>query len=188
MNDIGTVRLETDRLILRRLELSDANDMYNNWCSDDEVTRYLPWETHKDINVTYDVLNMWLDDYDNSHVYRWIVILKENNMPVGTVDVVNKDISNKVFELGHCYSRSVWGKGIATEVFNRVISFLFDEVGVEVITAKHNENNIASGKVMVKANMTYDGTLRSRVIDKVTKERVGVVSYSITKEEYLSKK
>ena len=78
MNDIGTVRLETDRLILRRLELSDANDMYNNWCSDDEVTRYLPWETHKDINVTYDVLNMWLDDYNNSHVYRWIVILKDH--------------------------------------------------------------------------------------------------------------
>ena len=36
--------------------------------------------------------------------------------------------------------------------------------------------------------MTYDGTLRSRVIDKVTKERVGVVSYSITKEEYLNSK
>ena len=185
MNDIGTVRLETDRLILRRLELSDVNDMYNNWCSDDAVTRYLPWETHKDINVTYDVLNMWLDDYNNSHVYRWIVILKENNMPVGTVDVVNKDISNKVFELGHCYSKVSWGKGYATEAFKKVISFLFDEVGVEVIMAKHYENNLASGKVMLKSGMIYEATLRSRIIDKVTKERVGEVYYSITKDEYL---
>lgn len=70
-------------------------------------------------------------------------------------------MDNKVFELGHCYSKETWEKGIATEVFNRVISFLFDEVGVEVITAKHNENNFASGKVMIKANMTYDGLLRS---------------------------
>lgn len=188
MKDVGTVRLETDRLILRRLELTDAVDMFNNWCNDDDVTRYLPWDSHGKIEVTYDILNMWLKDYDNSHVYRWIVILKDGNKPIGTVDVVNKDIDNKVFELGHCYSKESWGKGIATEVLGKVISFLFDEVGAHVIFAKHNENNPASGKVMQKVNMKYDGTLRSRVIDKVTKERVGLVYYSITKEEYLSAK
>ena len=187
MKDIGTVMLETDRLILRRLELGDAEAMFNNWCNDDEVTRYLPWQTHENIEVTKEVLNMWLKDYDNSYVYRWIVVLKDGNKPIGTVDVVNKDIDNKVFELGHCYSKETWGKGIATEVFKRVISFLFDEAGVEVITAKHNENNPASGKVMQKVNMKYDGTLRSRVIDKVTKERVGLVCYSITREEYMNK-
>ena len=99
--------------------------------------------------------------------------------------VVKKDISNKVFELGHCYSKVSWGKGYATEAFKKVISFLFDEVGVEVIMAKHYENNLASGKVMLKSGMTYEATLRSRIIDKVTKERVGEVYYSITKDEYL---
>ena len=188
MNDIGTVTLETDRLILRRLEIGDAEAMFNNWCNDDDVTRHLPWQTHENIQITKDVLDMWLKDYDNSYVYRWIVILKENNKPIGTVDVVNKDIDNKVFELGHCYSKETWGKGIATEVFNKVISFLFDEVEVEVIIAKHNENNPASGKVMQKVNMKYDGILRSRVIDKATKERVGLVCYSITREEYMSSK
>lgn len=186
MKDIGTVMLENDRLILRRLELDDAGAMFNNWCNDDDVTRHLPWQTHRDISVTNEVLNMWLKDYDNSHVYRWIVVLKDGNKSIGTVDVVNKDIDNKVFELGHCYSKETWGKGIATEVFDKVISFLFDEVGVEVITAKHNENNQASGRVMQKVNMKYDGILRSRVIDKVTKERVGLVCYSITREEYMS--
>lgn len=188
MKDVGTIRLETDRLILRRLEHSDAEDMFNNWCNDEEVTRYLPWNPHGTIDVTNELLDMWVKDYNNPYVYRWIVILKDNNKPIGTVDVVNKDIDNKVFELGHCYSKESWGKGIATEVFSKVIDFLFDEVGVEVIIAKHYENNLASGKVMQKVGMKYDGTLRSRVIDKVTKERVGVVVYSITKEEYLGNK
>ena len=188
MKDIGTIMLETDRLILRRLEISDAEAMFNNWCNDDDVTRHLPWQTHENIEVTRAVLAMWLKDYNNSYVYRWIVILKDGNKPIGTVDVVNKDIDNKVFELGHCYSKETWGKGIATEVFNKVISFLFDEVAVEVIIAKHNENNPASGKVMQKVNMKYDGILRSRVIDKTTKERVGLVCYSITREEYMSSK
>ena len=51
--------------------------------------------------------------------------------------------------------------------------------------AKHYENNLASGKVMLKSGMIYEATLRSRIIDKVTKERVGEVYYSITKDEYL---
>lgn len=188
MNDIGTIRLETERLVLRRIELSDALDMFNGWCNDPDVTRYLPWDRHGNIDTTNELLNMWVDDYNNSHVYRWIVVLKENNKPVGTVDVVNKDIDNKVFELGHCYSKDTWGKGIATEVFSRVIEFLFDEVGVELIMAKHNEGNVASGKVMQKVNMKYDGMLRSRVIDKVTKKREGLVYYSITRDEYLGTK
>ena len=66
-----------------------------------------------------------------------------------------------------------------------MISFLFDNVEVELIMAKHNENNVASGMVMKKSNMSYDATLRSRVIDKDTGKRVGIVYYSITKEEYL---
>ena len=188
MNDIGTIRLETERLILRKLELSDALDMFNGWCNDPDVTRYLPWDCHGTIDVTNELLNMWIDDYNNSHVYRWMVVLKDGNRAIGTVDVVNKDIDNKVFELGHCYSKETWGKGIATEVFDCVINFLFNEVGVELITAKHNESNVASGKVMQKVGMVYDGTLRNRIIDKVTKERDGIVCYSITKDEYMRTK
>ena len=185
MKDVGTIKLETERLILRRLEKNDANDMFNNWCNDLDVTRYLPWNPHGTIEVTNDLLDMWINDYDNPYVYRWIVVLKENNEPIGTVDVVNKDIDNKVFEIGYCYSKKSWGNGYGTEVLSKVISFLFDNVEVEVIMAKHNENNVASGMVMKKSNMSYDATLRSRVIDKDTGKRVGIVYYSITKEEYL---
>lgn len=188
MKDIGTINLETERLILRRLELTDAEEMFNNWCNDDEVVRYLPWNVHGNIEVTKELLHMWINEYNESHTYRWIVVLKESNKPIGTVDVVKKDMTNKVFELGHCYSRDCWGKGIATEVLSKVIEFLFDEVDVEVIVAKHEEENLASGRVMQKVNMKYDGILRSRIIDKVTNERVGLVYYSITKEEYLRTK
>lgn len=188
MKDIGTINLETERLILRRIVLEDADEMFNNWCNDVEVTRYLPWNPHGNIEVTKELLNMWINDYNNSHTYRWIVIMKDNNIPVGTIDVVNKDITNQVFEIGYCYSRQSWGKGIATEALSAVVKFLFDEVLVSVITAKHEEHNLASGKVMQNVGMKYDGTLRTRIIDKVTNERVGLVYYSITRDEYLRTK
>ena len=46
MNHLGTVVLETTRLILRRFTIEDAEGMYRNWASEDEVTKFLTWPTH----------------------------------------------------------------------------------------------------------------------------------------------
>ena len=52
MKKIGTKRLETGRLILRRFTVLDAEDMYRNWASDPEVTRYLTWPCHASAEAT----------------------------------------------------------------------------------------------------------------------------------------
>ena len=49
MEQLGTIQLETERLILRRFTLSDAEAIYKNWTSDDAVTQYLTWQTHQSI-------------------------------------------------------------------------------------------------------------------------------------------
>lgn len=46
MNHLGTVVLETTRLKLRRFTIEDAEGMYRNWASEDEVTQFLTWPTH----------------------------------------------------------------------------------------------------------------------------------------------
>lgn len=51
----GTRKIETERLILRRFVMEDAEDMYNNWASDPEVTKYLTWPTHPSSEVTKDI-------------------------------------------------------------------------------------------------------------------------------------
>ena len=60
MNHIGTQYIETERLILRRFETSDAQAMFDNWASDDEVTKYLTWPTHADVSVTEKLLEDWV--------------------------------------------------------------------------------------------------------------------------------
>ena len=52
MKHLGTIQLETDRLVLRRFTVDDAETVFKNWASDDEVTRYLTWPTHKSIDVS----------------------------------------------------------------------------------------------------------------------------------------
>lgn len=50
MKHLGTKKLETKRLILRRFEIEDANAMYKNWASDLEVSKYLTWPPHSSIH------------------------------------------------------------------------------------------------------------------------------------------
>lgn len=64
MNKAGTQRIETDRLILRRFRLEDAEDMYANWASDPEVARFLTWPTHSSVEVTKSLLADWIPRYE----------------------------------------------------------------------------------------------------------------------------
>ena len=52
MNHLGTKRIETPRLALRRFTLEDAQPMFDNWASDPEVTKYLSWPTHDSVEVS----------------------------------------------------------------------------------------------------------------------------------------
>ena len=72
-----------------------------------------------------------------------------------------------------------------TEAASEVVRFLFEECEAETIWAEFLENNPASGKVMEKVGMTYEGKLRSRIFDKNNK-RNDLLVYSILKEEYFN--
>ena len=81
-------------------------------------------------------------------------------------------------ELGYCYGSKYWNKGYATEALQIVIKYLRETAKVEKITACHFSLNHASGKVMKKAGMIYDATLKEYRIDKNTNKRVDLVYYS----------
>ena len=158
MNHIGTQTIETDRLILRRFELSDAQAMFDNWASDSEVTTYLTWPAHADVTVTEGILEQWAAQYGQDNCYRWAIVLKENGpQPIGSIDVCEWRVNGDVPEIGYCIGRRWWHQGIMSEALAAVIGFLFDRVGVERIVARHDVNNPHSGGVMRKCGMTFEG-------------------------------
>ena len=91
MNHTGTVKLETNRLVLRKIRLTDTKMVYNNWASDSEVTKYLTWMSHDSIDVTNMIVNMWVNGYKNSNFYQWGIVLKEDNQLIGTISSVSID-------------------------------------------------------------------------------------------------
>lgn len=162
MKNCGTQRIETDRLILRRYKIEDADAMYKNWASDSEVTKFLTWQPHPSVDVSRSIIEDWLKEYSDKKYYQWAIVLKDNgNEPIGDISVVhmNEDIS--MVHIGYCLGRAWWRRGIMSEALKAVTDFMFDTVEVNRVESRHDPRNPNSGKVMQKCGMKYEGTLRS---------------------------
>ena len=158
----GTQAIETERLILRRFRMDDAQAMYDRWASDPEVTRFLTWPPHADVGVTKQLLTIWTNAYEKADTYQWAITVKEQgDLPVGSIAVVFCDDRVRKAEVGYCIGRIWWRQGITSEALEAVIAFLFDEVGMERVEARHDVNNPNSGAVMEKCGMKKEGVHRS---------------------------
>lgn len=160
MNHKGTVTLETERLILRKFTKDDAEAVFRNWASDDEVTKYLTWPTHKSVENSTGYIDFCLGTYEADNSYQWGIVLKETGELFGNISAVKVEEEIDAVELGYVSGRRFWGHGYMPEAVKAVIAFFFEEVGANRIYAEHDINNPNSGKVMRKAGMKYEGTLR----------------------------
>lgn len=182
MNDLGTVTLETEHLILRKFKIDDALQMYNNWATDPECNKYLSWDLHKNLEVTKEYIQGVIDSYEDG-TYKWVVELKETNELIGSISAVKLRKKDLNCEIGYCYGSKYWGNGYATEALRKVIEFFLDDCGLYLVEARHLKGNPASGRVMEKAGMKKEALLRSRRINKYTNELDDLIVYSITKDE-----
>lgn len=69
MNHKGTQRIETERLILRKFAVSDAQQIFDNWANDSEVTKYLTWQPHETVNFTKKLLTDLVKEYQKDNYY-----------------------------------------------------------------------------------------------------------------------
>jgi len=160
MNKLGTIVIKTERLILRRFVIEDAPDMYENWAKDPLVTEFLTWPPHPNVETTETLLKSWIPEYEKGEYFNWAMELKESGRVIGNISVVRLDERIDAAEMGYCMSRAHWGKGLMPEALRAVMDFLFDEVGVNRVSAKHDARNPKSGRVMAKAGMRFEGVLR----------------------------
>lgn len=162
MQHLGTKYLETERLILRPFTMEDAEAMFQNWASDDEVTKFLTWPSHKEPAVTKNVLETWTESYQKPSYYQWAIVRKEGgDEPIGSISVTNKiDGIVRKAQIGYCIGRKWWHLGITSEALSEILRFLFEEVGVNRVEARHDTRNPNSGAVMRKCGMKFEGTLR----------------------------
>ncbi len=154
----GTKTLYTERLILRKFTVDDADDMFNNWANDERVTRFLSWKPHKSVEETRELLKGWCTAYENDNTYNWAIVYEGKT--IGSLSVVTINEKREFADLGYCMGYDYWNKGIMTEAVKAVIDYLFSEIGINRIGISHAVKNFGSGKVAQKCGLTYEGTKR----------------------------
>lgn len=145
--------IETNRLKLRKLTKDDASAIFNNWANDPDVTKYLSWNPHKNINETKNILDIWLDEYVNPKTYRWGITIKDSGELIGQIDVVSYSRDGMPV-IGYLLSKRYWNNGYMTEAFSSVIKYLFEDEGFASIRIAAANNNIGSNRVIIKNGFT----------------------------------
>lgn len=181
MKHKGTQTLKTPRLILRKIELKDAQDLYELLC-DEQILKYLggiPKYTGVDMAISY-ITEKLSKKYLDKSFYDWGIEEKSTGKMVGRICVYKQDEDRKMADLVWYILPNVRGMGLMTEAAKFVVNFL-QKIGFERIEAFANVDNISSQRVMEKIGMQYEGTLR-----KYDKNRDGSLYdakiYSIVKD------
>lgn len=177
MKHKGTINIYTERLILRKHKIEDANAMFNNWAKEKEVTKFLRWQPYESVEDTKKIIREWISSYEKPDFYFWTIELKETGDLVGDISVVNIDEETSSVELGYGIGTRWWGKGIIAEAGRALIKFFFEEVGANRVYAKHAAENPNSGRAMQKMGMKYEGILRQS--GKCNQGIIDEVYYSI---------
>lgn len=180
VNNNGTKKIITERTILRKFKIEDAYSFFENVGGDSEVTKYVVWNKHKDVDVTKKAVGKWIENYKNDNTYHWAIELKETSEIIGSISCVNIDLKNSTCEMGYVIGSKFWNKGYATEILKCVIDYLMNDEGFYTIYAEHLSLNPASGRVLEKCGMKYEGRLKNRMIDKSTGKYDDLLSYSIS--------
>ena len=176
--------LQTERLTLRRLMVSDTLDMFE-YSKNEEVTKYLTWEAHPNSAYTREYLQYLGTHYNIGDFFDWAVVLNGEDKMIGTCGFTRFDYNNNCGEIGYVINPAYRGRGIADEAVDAVMQFGFETLRLNRIEAKFIEGNAPSMRVMEKTGMTFEGYHRASMLIKGDYKTIGVCA--ILRDEYFAK-
>ncbi len=182
LTHIGTLQIETERLILRRFEYTDVEDMLRYWISNPEIQSMYGEPVYTTRQEVKALLDKYIPSYEKLDYYRWAVISKETNKCIGQIAYFLVDNNNHFGEIEYCIGKDFQKQGLATEAAKAVIKYGFDKINLHKVQISHKSINMASRRVIEKCGFIYEGTLRDYFYNNGT--YVARLYYSILKDEF----
>ena len=176
--------IETEHLLLRFLTLDDAEEMFD-YASDKDNTRYT-FLTNQNLEETKNNIAQF---YLANPLGRWGIELKCNGQFIGTIDLHKIVPALKKAAIGYIINKKYWNQGLTTEANRAVIELSFEKIRMNKLTALHDKDNPASGKVMEKSGMRFSYAEPYACMDQHEEGRIVTrVHYVLTKEDYFANK
>ena len=151
--------IESQRLILRPLNLSHLSNNYVSWLNDFEVSKYII--SAGDYN--YKKLEKYLEDIEKKDIYFWAIHLKTNNKHIGNIKIDPINTKHGLGQYGIMLGdKSEWSKGFAKESSLAIIDFCFNELRLRKITLEVIVDNNVAFKLYKKIGFVVEGLRKNQ--------------------------
>lgn len=178
MKHLGTIPLNTARLVLRRIKESDAKELFDGFINQDE---FLYYANKKKVTLAEEMRSLTgIDEkYKDNEYYNWVIAIKDSGKIIGSINLRSNNYNDSV-EFNYAIDNRYVGNGYMTEALAAVRDYCFDRLEVNRFQGGCCSENIASKRVMEKCGMRLEGTLADYI-------RLGdgyhdMYMYSITKK------
>ena len=183
-NDVPALPLlQTERLVMRTFDLSDAVDVYAIGQSE-TVGRMAGFTPHKTLEDSRRMVSQFMTARS-----VWAVVEKRTGHVIGFVSLQTDSarITSNAFKIGYTLGENYWGQGFATEACREIIRYAFEEHDCQVLSVSHFPFNQKSKRVIKKLGFVYEGVQR-HAHDLPDGSVSDLVCYSLLKSEYEAQK
>ena len=158
MERFPPLSVETERCLLRQPEADDADEIFRAYARDPQVTRYVAWRPHASIDETKLLLERYVEAWKIEASERnWVIERLSDRALLGMIGF--RHFGCRI-NLGYVLARAYHGSGYMTEAAKAVCAVAFRDPSIFRIEALCDVENQASARVMQKAGMQLEGTLR----------------------------
>lgn len=151
--------IDTGRLLLRKLKLEDASDIYM-YAQLPEVVKYSIGYAHQSLAESERFINNVFECYENNSAGLWAIVWQETGRVIGTCGFEYWLHDQFRAEIGYSLSPSYWNRGIMTEAIQEVVRFGFEDMSLNRIEAICHTENLPSQKVLAKNGFINEAFLK----------------------------
>lgn len=178
---LGEKMLETERLILRRWNENDAEDLYK-YASDPDVGPIAGWPAHQSIEESRDVIK---NVFNGKEAYA--ICLKEDGKAIGAIELKlngHTDMTDRddECELGYWLGKPFWGNGIMPEAAKEMLRHAFQDLGMQKVWCGYYDGNDKSKRVQEKCGFKYQWTTEGVDVPLMHEKRTGHVNLMTKKD------
>ena len=174
--------IKTDRLILRKWEETDAENLYE-YAKDPDVGPIAGWPPHQSVEDSLYVIKTVF-----SREECYCICEKDNNKAIGSIELkLNGDTDmteqDDECELGYWLGKPYWGKGYMLEAARALLARAFNELNMKTVWCGYYDGNIKSKRVQEKLGFEYHHTCNNVEVPLMQEIRVGHTNY-MTKDMF----
>ena len=174
--------LETGRLILRRWEEADAEELYQ-YAKDPAVGPIAGWPPHTSVENSREIIRDVLTAPET-----YAVVLKETGKPVGSIGIMfgkngNAPMGGQEAEIGYWIGVPYWGQGLIPEAVRELLRRCFEDLNCTAVWCGYYDGNLKSKRVQEKCGFRYHHTEKDKLCELMGDIRTEHFTY-LTKENW----